>query len=117
VDKVGLHTRKTEGIKSSWRNAVGSNLGYGYRRPPGPWPSLVMAATCANVIEHDPTRHTLEGVAGWFNTEWRATPEMQAPVSFFVYAELFACDFEPAADETLRLEIDDANGSTNQFRF
>jgi hypothetical protein len=69
-------------------------------------PILRAVVTCSKVTEHDDGTCTLEGVSDQFTTEWRPTPELLAPVSFVVYAELLAYEmFGSPSDERLRLEI------------
>jgi hypothetical protein len=76
------------------------------------WPSLRAAVTCSKVTRNKDGTCMLEGVSAGFMPSWRGTAEMPAPLSFVVYVELFAHDFEPAPDARLRIEIRAPNGQS-----
>jgi hypothetical protein len=74
------------------------------------WPMLRAVATCAESIKNDDGTWTLKGVSSGFFMKQHATVHTPADVSFDVFVELFADDFEPAPGEKLRIEGRDRNG-------
>ena len=85
--------------------------------PVGPaCPALRTAATCSKVTANPDGTCTLHGVSEWFVPQWRATPEMPAPLSFVVHVELFAMTSEPPEPGQLRLhfEVFSQDGAVSQ---